>query len=113
MSATIQSDTRRPPPALSALRISREPKKTKRPLLLLLLGTVLALAIGLGSLVFLSSSLRSLPVEKTTAALITEGQAMTILSASGYVEAAPKSETSPKITSRCTQPRVTGGSAPR
>ncbi|HKB06757.1 MAG TPA: efflux RND transporter periplasmic adaptor subunit [Candidatus Polarisedimenticolia bacterium] len=109
MSAPMPIDTPRPAPDLSALRISREPEKPKRPLLLLLLGTVLALAIGLGSFVFLSSSLRSLPVEKTTAALITEGQAMTILSASGYVEAETKADISPKITSRITELRVTEG----
>jgi HlyD family secretion protein len=110
MSAPMPIDTPRQAPDLSALRIRREPERPKRPLFLLLVGAVLAIGIALGAYAVLSStSIRALPVEKTTAALITEGQAMTILSASGYVEAETKADISPKITSRITELRVTEG----
>ena len=102
-------DTPRQAPDLSSLRIRREPERPRRPFLLLLIGAVLAFALAVGAYVFMSSSLRALPVEKTTAALITEGQALTILSASGYVEAETKADISPKITSRITELRVTEG----
>lgn len=109
MSSPMPIETPRQAPDLSALRIRREPERPKRPLFLLLAGAILTLAVALGAYVLLSSSLRALSVEKTTAALITEGQAMTILSASGYVEAETKADISPKITSRITELRVTEG----
>jgi RND family efflux transporter MFP subunit len=42
--------------------------------------------------------------------LLTEGQATTVLSATGYVEAERKADLSPKITSRITELNVTEGS---
>ena len=109
MSAPMPIDPPRQVPDLSSLRIRREPERPKRPLLLLLVGAVLAFAIAVGSYAWMSTSFRALPVEKTTAALITEGQALTVLSASGYVEAETKADISPKITSRITELRVTEG----
>src|SRR2546425_10681714 len=90
MSTPMPIESPRQVPDLSSLRIRREPERPKRPFLLLLTGAVLALAIAVGAYAWLSSSFRALPVEKTVAALITEGQALTILSASGYVEAETK-----------------------
>src|SRR3989475_11158857 len=109
MSTPMPIDSPRQVPDLSSLRIRREPERPKRPFLLLLSGAVLALALSVGAYAWMSSSLRALPVETTTAALITEGQALTILSASGYVEAETKADLSPKITSRITELRVTEG----
>ena len=109
MSAPMPIDPPRQVPDLSSLRIRREPERPKRPLLLLLVGAVLTFAIAVGSYAWMSTSFRALPVEKTTAALITEGQALTVLSASGYVEAETKADLSPKITSRVTELRVTEG----
>src|SRR5215831_8515921 len=53
--------------------------------------------------------LGAVPVEKTTAALVTQGQALTMLTVSGYVEAEIRADLSPKITSRITELRVTEG----
>jgi RND family efflux transporter MFP subunit len=44
-----------------------------------------------------------------TASLLTEGQASTVLTATGYVEAERKADLSPKITSRVTELNVTEG----
>ena len=106
-------DTPRQVPDLSSLRIRREPERPRRPFLLLLGAAVLAFTLAVGAYAWMSSSLRALSVEKTTAALITEGQALTILSASGYVEAETKADISPKITSRITELRVTEGTRVR
>ncbi|MEK7798295.1 MAG: hypothetical protein AAB297_00570, partial [Acidobacteriota bacterium] len=100
-------------PDLAALRIRREPDRPKRPLGILLAGAVLAFALAAGAYAWMSSSLRAVAVEATTAALITEGQALTVLSASGYVEAETRADLSPKITSRITDLRVTEGSRVR
>ncbi len=113
MSAPMPIDTPRPKPDLAGLRIPRERERAKRPLLLLLGGAVLALAAAVGMYAWLSSAMRAVPVETTTAALITEGQALTVLSASGYVEAETRADLSPKITSRITDLRVTEGSRVR
>ncbi|MEK7282292.1 MAG: biotin/lipoyl-binding protein, partial [Acidobacteriota bacterium] len=80
---------------------------------LLLTGAALAFAIGVAAYVWMSSSFRAVAVETTTVALITEGQALTVLSASGYVEAETRADLSPKITSRITDLRVTEGSRVR
>src|SRR3989475_2358361 len=109
MSTPMPIDSPRQVPDLSSLRIRREPERPKRPLLLVLAGAVLTSASAVGAYAWMPSSLRALPVETTTAALITEGQALTILSASGYVEAETKADLSPKITSRITELRVTEG----
>ena len=109
MSTPMPIETPRQAPDLASLRIRREPERPRRPVLLLLGGAVLVFAIGAGAFAWMSSSLRAPVVEKTNAALITEGQALTVLSASGYVEAETKADLSPKITSRITELRVTEG----
>lgn len=113
MSAPMPADTPRPTPDLAALKIRREPDRPKRPLGLLLTGAALAFAIGVAAYAWMSSSFRAVAVETTTVALITEGQALTVLSASGYVEAETRADLSPKITSRITDLRVTEGSRVR
>jgi len=113
MSAPMPIDTPRPMPDLTGLRIPRERERPKRPLLLLLGSAVMVFAIGVGAYAWISSATRAVPVETITAALITEGQALTVLSASGYVEAETRADLSPKITSRITDLRVTEGSRVR
>ena len=49
-------------------------------------------------------------IERTTAARVTEGQRLTVLSATGYVDAETRADVSPKITSRITELNVTEGS---
>ena len=44
-----------------------------------------------------------------TASVLTEGQATTLLTSTGYVEAERKADLSPKITSRITELSVTEG----
>jgi HlyD family secretion protein len=110
MSVPMPADNPRPAPDLAGLRIRREPDRPKRPIGLLLLGAVLAFALAAGAYFLMSPTLRAVAVESTTAALITEGQALTVLSASGYVEAETRADLSPKITSRITDLRVTEGS---
>lgn len=95
---------------LSALRISREPEKPGGARgWWLLLAAVLVVGIGLAAYVLGGRSLRPRKVETVTAALVTEGQATTLLSATGYVEAERKADLSPKITSRITELNVTEG----
>lgn len=95
---------------LSALRISREPEKSGGARgWWLLLGAVLVVGIGLAAYVLSGRSLGPRKVETVTAALVTEGQATTLLSATGYVEAERKADLSPKITSRITELNVTEG----
>ena len=106
-------DNPRHAPDLAALKIRREPDRPKRPFGILLAGATLAFALAVGAYAWMSSSLRAVAVEATTAALITEGQALTVLSASGYVEAETRADLSPKITSRITDLRVTEGSRVR
>jgi HlyD family secretion protein len=113
MSAPMPIDTPRQAPDLASLRIRREPERRRRPVLLLLVGAVVVFAVGVGAYALLSSSLSAPTVETTRAALITEGQALTVLAASGYVEADTKADLSPKITSRITELRVTEGTRVR
>lgn len=113
MSVPMPVENPRPAPDLAALKIRREGDRPKRPLGILLAGAVLAFALAAGAYAWMSSSFRALAVEATTAALITEGQALTVLSASGYVEAETRADLSPKITSRITDLRVTEGSRVR
>ena len=113
MSAPMPIDTPRQTPDLASLRIRREPERPRRPLLLLLGGAVVVFAIGVGAYAWMSSTLSAPTVETTRAALITEGQALTVLAASGYVEAETKADLSPKITSRITDLRVTEGTRVR
>ena len=106
----MSSENPRPAPDLAALRIRREPEKTGRPKGLLFGGALLVVAIGVGAYFFAATSLRPRTVEAVTASLLTEGQATTVLSATGYVEAERKADLSPKITSRITELNVTEGS---
>jgi len=106
----MSSENPRPAPDLAALRIRREPEKTGRPKGLLFGGALLVVAIGVGAYFFAGRSLRPRAVEAVTASLLTEGQATTVLSATGYIEAERKADLSPKITSRITELNVTEGS---
>jgi len=96
-------------PELSGLRISRGTEGPRRPTGWLVLGSVLAVALALGAYFAASSYLGAIMVEKTTASLVTQGQALTLLTVSGYVEAETRADLSPKITSRITELRVTEG----
>jgi len=98
-----------PVPDLSALRIRREPEKSRSPRGWLLGGAVLVVAIGVAAYFLAGRSLRPRTVEAVTASLLTEGQATTVLTATGYVEAERKADLSPKITSRITELNVTEG----
>src|SRR5258706_9937428 len=87
---------------LSALRINRErePEKARKPFGTLLLFAILALAVGAGIYLLATRVWSVVPVETVMASVVTEGQAATILSATGYVEADTKADLSPKITSK-------------
>ncbi len=99
-----------PKPAdLSALRIRREPEHRGGSRGWLLLGAVLVVAAGLAAYLLAGRGLRAKKVEVVTASVVSEGQATTVLSATGYVEAERKADLSPKITSRITQLNVTEG----
>lgn len=105
----MNQETARPAPDLSALRIRREPEKSRSPRGWLLGGAVLVVAIGAAAYFLAGRSLRPRTVEAVTASLLTEGQATTVLTATGYVEAERKADLSPKITSRITELNVTEG----
>jgi HlyD family secretion protein len=98
------------PADLSALRIHREPETSRGVQGWLWLGAVLVVAAGVAAYLFGGRSLRPTKVEVVTASVVTEGQATTLLSATGYVEAERKADLSPKITSRITELNVTEGS---
>jgi RND family efflux transporter MFP subunit len=106
----MSSENARPTPDLAALRIRREPEKSGRPKGVLFGGALLVVAIGVGAYFLAGRSLRPRTVEAVRASLLTEGQATTVLSATGYVEAERKADLSPKITSRITELNVTEGS---
>jgi len=94
---------------LSALRINREPEKRRGPRGWLLLGAVAVVAAGAAAYFAAGRSLGPRKVEVVTASIVTEGQATTVLTATGYVEAERKADLSPKITSRITELNVTEG----
>ena len=105
----------RPPADLSALRIRRDPEKSRGPKGWLLLLAILVVAAGVAAY-FLSGrtvALTPQKVETVTASVVTEGQATTLLAATGYVEAERKADLSPKITSRITELNVTEGTRVR
>jgi RND family efflux transporter MFP subunit len=97
------------PADLSALRIRREPERSGGPKGLLLFGAALVVGVGVAAYVLAGKSLRPARVEVVTASVVTEGQATTVLTATGYVEAERKADLSPKITSRITELNVTEG----
>ena len=111
MSGFREMSTEKPrtAPDLAALRIRREPEKTRGPKGWILGGAVLVVAIGVAAYFLAGRSLRPRTVEAVTASLLTEGQATTVLTATGYVEAERKADLSPKITSRITELNVTEG----
>ena len=93
---------------LSALRIHRE-REPKRPFGWMIVFAIVAVLIG--GAVYLASkgafAVRS--VDTVTASIVTEGQATTLISATGYVEADVKADLSPKITSNVTALYVNEG----
>ena len=97
------------PHDLSALRIRREPETRRGTRGWLLLGSVVVVAAGLAAYLLAGRGLRPKKVEVVTASVVSEGQATTVLSATGYVEAERKADLSPKITSRITELNVTEG----
>lgn len=105
----MSQETPRPAPDLSALRIRREPDKPGRPKGLILVAAILVAGAGVAAWFFAGRSLRPQTVETVTASLLTEGQATTLLTATGYIEAERKADLSPKITSRITEVNVTEG----
>ncbi len=100
------------PNDLSALRIHRE-REPRRPTGILVALAIVAVAIG--AAVYLGSrgifSVKA--VDTVTAAVVTEGQATTLISATGYVEADTKADLSPKITSKVTALYVNEGDSVR
>jgi HlyD family secretion protein len=107
------SQERKGPADLAALRINREPARSSGPRGWLLLLAVLVVAAGAAAYFLSGRSLRPRKVETVTASIVTEGQATTLLTATGYVEAERKADLSPKITSRITDLNVTEGSKVR
>ncbi len=101
------------PADLSALRIRREPERRSGGRGWLLLAAVVAVAIGGAAYVLAGRGLRPTKVEAVTASVVTQGQATTVLTATGYVEAERKADLSPKITSRITELNVTEGTKVR
>jgi HlyD family secretion protein len=110
---TMSQEAAPKPADLSALRIRREPERASGARGWLLLGAVLVVAAGGAAYFFAGRGLRPAKVEVVTASVVTEGQATTLLSATGYVEAERKADLSPKITSRITQLNVTEGTRVR
>jgi len=106
----MSQDRERTPADLSALRIRREPEKARGVRGWLLLAAVLIVAAGVAAFFVTGRTLRGKTVETVTASIVTKGQATTLLSATGYVEAERKADLSPKITSRITVLNVTEGS---
>ncbi len=106
----MSQERERTPADLSALRIRREPERTRGVRLWLLLAAAIVVAAGVAAFFATGRTLLGKTVETVTASVVTEGQATTLLSATGYVEAERKADLSPKITSRITALNVTEGS---
>ena len=109
MGVSMSLEREKIPADLSALRIRREPEKARGMRGWLLLAAILVVAAGAAAYFLAGRSLRGKTVETVAASIVTEGQATTLLSATGYVEAERKADLSPKITSRITQLNVTEG----
>jgi len=110
---TQSQERDRAPADLSALRIRREPEKARGPRGWLLAAAILVVAAGAAAFLYSGKALRGKTVETVSASVVTEGQATTLLSATGYVEAERKADLSPKITSRITELNVTEGTRVR
>jgi HlyD family secretion protein len=95
---------------LASLRIQRAEKPAKSPWGWLLAGAVLIVLAGGAAYMLTGRAIGPRKVEAVTASVVTEGQATTLLAATGYVEAERKADLSPKITSRITELNVTEGS---
>jgi HlyD family secretion protein len=110
-------------PELSALRISRDEKPPRRVPRAFAIALGILIVLGAGGYIWTRAHPQALPsaspmfsvvsVEKTSASVVTEGQSLTILSATGYVEAETRADIAPKITSRVTELTVTEGSRVR
>ena len=109
----MSQEPERAPADLSALRIRREPEKSRGARGWLFLAAIVIVAAGVAAFFLTGRTLGGKAVETVTASVVTEGQATTILSATGYVEAERKADLSPKITSRITELNVTEGSRVR
>jgi len=109
MGHSMSLEREKMPADLSALRIRREPEKARGMRGWLLLAAILIVAAGAAAYFLAGRSLRGKTVETVAASIVTEGQATTLLAATGYVEAERKADLSPKITSRITQLNVTEG----
>ncbi len=107
------SQERKGPADLAALRIERQPERSRGGRAWTLLAAIAVVAAGVAAYFLSGRSLRPTTVEAVTAAIVTEGQATTLLTATGYVEAERKADLSPKITSRITDLTVTEGSRVR
>jgi RND family efflux transporter MFP subunit len=113
MGDPMSQERERMPADLSALRIRREPEKARGMRGWLLVAAVLIVVAGVAAYFLAGRTLRGKSVETVAASVVTEGQATTLLSATGYIEAERKADLSPKITSRITQLNVTEGSRVR
>jgi RND family efflux transporter MFP subunit len=100
------------PNDLSALRIQRD-REPKKPAGILIFLAILAVAIGAAVYVVSKGAFEVRSVDTVTASLVTEGQATTLISATGYVEADTKADLSPKITSKVTALYVNEGDSVR
>jgi RND family efflux transporter MFP subunit len=100
------------PNDLSALRIHRD-REPKRPVGMLVFLAIVAVVIGAAVYVATTGVFSVKSVETVSASVVTEGQATTLLSATGYVEADTKADLSPKITSKVTALYVTEGDTVR
>ena len=109
----MSQERERAPADLAALRIRREPEKSRGPRGWLLAAAILVVAAGAAAFLYSGRALRDRTVETVSASIVTEGQATTLLSATGYVEAERKADLSPKITSRITELNVTEGTRVR
>ncbi|HEV8376273.1 MAG TPA: efflux RND transporter periplasmic adaptor subunit, partial [Candidatus Polarisedimenticolia bacterium] len=109
MNAQKNTEPAKPMPELASLRIHRDAARPRRPLGWLLFGSVACVGVAVGAYFILHEYFGAVQVDKVTASLVTQGQALTVLSVTGYVEAETRADISPKITSRITDVRVTEG----